>query len=384
MLMSRVPSFYKLPMGKRIERVKKICNLDDDDLKLLGDLGSLEGLGTGENVIGCYEKHLKIATNFLINRVDRLVPMVTEEPSVVAAASHGAKLARYYGGFRAYPLNEPRMIAQIQLTEFKDLENSMERIIENKKCVLDEVNRKYRKKHGHCKATDLEVRSVKTYRGKMIVNHLVADVENSMGANAVNEMAEIAAPYLERLAKGKAYLRIVSNLADKSLFRAEMVIPKKILKKNGWSGDEVAEGILNADALACDDVYSAATRNKGILNGACAVAEATGNDYRALEAGAHAYACITDCYKPLSRWFEEGDYLRGKLEMPITVGIVGGSISYPKSKLSLKILGVGSSKELGEVIVSVGLANNLAALRELVTEGIQKGHMEIHRETYKN
>jgi len=384
MLMSRVPSFYKLPMERRIGKIKKICNLDDSDLKLLGRLGSLEDFGTGENVIGCYEKPLKIATNFLINRADYIVPMVTEEPSVVAAASNGAKLARYHGGFMAYPVNEPRMIAQVQLTEIKDLERSMERIIENKDYILDVTNKEYRKKHEHCKAVDLEVREVKTPRGKMIINHLIIDAENSMGANASNGMAEIAAPYLEKIANAKSSLRIVSNLADKSLFRAEAKIPKAVLKKDGWSGEEVAEGILNADALACNDIYSAATRNKGILNGACAVVEATGNDYRAQEAGAHAYACITGCYKPLSRWFEEGDYLRGKLEMPITVGVVGGSVSYPKSKLSLKILGVGSSKELGEVIASVGLANNLAALRELVTEGIQRGHMEIHRETYKN
>jgi hydroxymethylglutaryl-CoA reductase len=309
--------------------------------------------------------------------------MVTEEPSVVAAASHGAKLVRYFGGFLSYPVNEPRMIAQVQLTEIKDLERSMERIIENKNYILDTVNKEYRKRHDHCKAVDLEVREVKTPRGKMIISHLIIDVENSMGANASNGIAEIAAPYLEKTANAKASLRIVSNLADKSLFRAEAKIPKKVLKKDRWSGEKVAEGILNADALACSDIYSAATRNKGILNGACAVAEATGNDYRALEAGAHAYASI-DGYKPLSRWFEEGDYLRGKLEMPITVGVVGGSVSYPKSKLSLKILGVESSKELGEVIASVGLANNLAVLRELVTEGIQRGHMEIHRETYKN
>jgi hydroxymethylglutaryl-CoA reductase len=383
MLMSRVPSFYKLPMERRIGKIKKICNLDGSDLKLLGRLGSLEDFGTGENVIGCYEKPLRIATNFLINRADYIIPMVTEEPSVVAAASNGAKLARYHGGFMAYPVSEPRMIAQVQLTEIKDLERSMERIIENKGYILDATTKEYRKKHEHCKVVDLEVREVKTPRGKMILNHLIVDTENSMGANAVNEMAEIAAPYLEKLANAKASLRIVSNLADKSLFRTEAKIPKAVLKKDGWSGEEVAEGILDADALACNDIYSATTRNKGILNVVCAVAEATGNDYRALEAGAHAYASIGG-YKPLSRWFEEGDYLIGKLEMPITVGTVGGSTAYPKSKLSLKILGVGSSKELGEVIASVGLANNLAALRELVTEGIQRGHMEIHRETYKN
>lgn len=383
MLMSRIPDFYKLPMEKRIRKIKKMCNLDDSDVELLGSLGSLENLGTGENLVGCYEKPLRIATNFLINRADYIVPMVTEEPSVVAAASNGAKLARYFGGFLSYPVNEPRMIAQIQLTKIKDVEKSMERIIDNKDYVLDATNREYRKRHKHCKAVDLEVREVKTPRGEMIVNHLIVDVEDSMGANAVNDMAEIAAPYLERISKGKSCLRIVSNLADRSLFMAEAKIPKNILKKNGWSGEEVAQGILDADALACNDIYSATTRNKGILNGACAVAEATGNDYRALEAGAHAYASIGG-YKPLSRWSEEGEYIKGKLEMPVTIGIVGGSTSYPKPKLSLKILGVESSRELGGVIASVGLANNLAALRELVTVGIQRGHMEIHRETFKN
>ena len=380
--MSKFPGFYNLPIEERIKKVKEFAGLTNDDLELLRSW-SLEGLSTQENVIGPYVKQLKIAPNFLINEKDYFVPMVIEEPSVVAAASNGARMARYGGGFKAYAVTEPRMISQIQITKIKDIEKAKEGIIKNKEYLLDVTNRKYREGHKHCKATDIEVRDFDTSMGKMIVTHLIADVENSMGANAVNEMAEIAAPYLEQLTKGKVYLRIVSNFADKSLFRAETKIPKKFLEKDKWSGEDVAEGILYADALACVDIYSAVTRNKGILNGVCAVAEATGNDYRALEAGAHAYACRTSNYQPLIRWFDEGDNLVGKLEMPITVGTVGGTVSSPKAKLSLKILGIESSEELGEVMTSVGLSNNLAALRDMVTKGIREGHMKIQRETFR-
>ena len=375
---SRLPGFYKLPVIERVKMVKDFADLTEEEVSLLLNTGSLPlSLADKmiENVIGVFHLPFAVATNFLINNKDYLVPMVIEEPSVVAAASNAAKMVRSGGGFKA-STTPPVMIGQIQLTKVKDVEEAKKQILAEKDKILEIANEKdpiLVKLGGGAK--DLEVRVIDTFKGPMIVVHLLVDVRDAMGANAVNTMAEAVAPYIERITGGKVYLRIVSNLAVKRLARAECIVPKEVL-----GGEEVVEGIMYAYAFAKSDPYRAATHNKGIMNGVIAVALATGNDTRALEAGAHAYAAITGRYLPLSTWevTEKGD-LKGFLEMPMAVGIVGGATrSNPLAKLAIKILGVKTASELAQVMVSVGLANNLAALKALATEGIQRGHMKLH------
>ena len=375
---SRLPGFYKLPIIERVKVVKDFANLTEEEVSLLLNTGSLPlSLADKmiENVIGVFHLPFAVATNFLINGKDYLVPMVIEEPSVVAAASNAAKMVRSGGGFKA-STTPPVMIGQIQLTKVKDIEEAKKQILAEKDKILEIANEKdpiLVKLGGGAK--DLEVRVIDTFKGPMIIVHLLVDVRDAMGANAVNTMAEAVAPYIEKITGGKVYLRIVSNLAVKRLARAECIVPKEVL-----GGEEVVEGIMYAYAFAKSDPYRAATHNKGIMNGVIAVALATGNDTRALEAGAHAYASITGRYLPLSTWevTEKGD-LKGFLEMPMAVGIVGGATrSNPLAKLAIKILGVKTASELAQVMVSVGLANNLAALKALATEGIQRGHMKLH------
>ena len=375
---SRLPGFYKLPIIERVKVVKDFANLTEEEVSLLLNTGSLPlNLADKmiENVIGVFHLPFAVATNFLINGKDYLVPMVIEEPSVVAAASNAAKMVRSGGGFKA-STTPPVMIGQIQLTKVKDIEEAKKQILAEKDKILEIANEKdpiLVKLGGGAK--DLEVRVIDTFKGPMIIVHLLVDVRDAMGANAVNTMAEAVAPYIEKITGGKVYLRIVSNLAVKRLARAECIVPKEVL-----GGEEVVEGIMYAYAFAKSDPYRAATHNKGIMNGVIAVALATGNDTRALEAGAHAYASITGRYLPLSTWevTEKGD-LKGFLEMPMAVGIVGGATrSNPLAKLAIKILGVKTASELAQVMVSVGLANNLAALKALATEGIQRGHMKLH------
>jgi len=375
---SRLPGFYKLPIIERLKILKELAELTDEEVGLLLNTGSLPiDLADRmiENVIGVFHLPFAIATNFLINEKDYLVPMVIEEPSVVAAASNAAKMVRQGGGFKA-STTPPIMIGQIQLVGVKDLEEAKETIIGEKDKILEIANEKdplLVKLGGGAK--DLEVRTINSIKGSMLIVHLLVDVRDAMGANIVNTMAEAVAPYIEKITGGRVYLRIVSNLAVKRLARAECIVPKEVL-----GGEEVVDAILYAYAFATADPYRAATHNKGIMNGVIAVALATGNDTRALEAGAHAYAALSGKYLPLSTWekTKEGN-LKGCLEMPIAVGIVGGATrSNPLAKVALKILGVKTANELAEVMVSVGLANNLAALKALATEGIQKGHMKLH------
>ncbi len=375
---SRLPGFYKLPIIERLKILKELAELTDEEVGLLLNTGSLPiDLADRmiENVIGVFHLPFAIATNFLINEKDYLVPMVIEEPSVVAAASNAAKMVRQGGGFKA-STTPPIMIGQIQLVGVKDLEEAKETIIGEKDKILEIANEKdplLVKLGGGAK--DLEVRTINSIKGSMLIVHLLVDVRDAMGANIVNTMAEAVAPYIEKITGGRVYLRIVSNLAVKRLARAECIVPKEVL-----GGEEVVDAILYAYAFAAADPYRAATHNKGIMNGVIAVALATGNDTRALEAGAHAYAALSGKYLPLSTWekTKEGN-LKGCLEMPIAVGIVGGATrSNPLAKVALKILGVKTANELAEVMVSVGLANNLAALKALATEGIQKGHMKLH------
>jgi hydroxymethylglutaryl-CoA reductase len=375
---SRIPGFYKLPVEERVKIVKEFAGLTDEEASLLMKAGNLDISVADrmiENVIGTWPLPLGIATNFLINGRDYLIPMAIEEPSVVAAASNAAKMAREGGGFFASS-TDPIMISQIQLVKVKDAEEARNAILVEKQRILEIANERdpvlVRLGGG---ARDLEVRIIDTIMGKMVITHLIVDVRDAMGANVVNTMAEAVAPFIERITGGRVYLRILSNLADRRLASA-----RAVWKKEEIGGDEVVEGILYAYAFAEADPYRAATHNKGIMNGIIAVARATGQDTRAIEAGAHSYAARNGRYTSLSRFWrnEDGD-LEGFLEMPLAVGIVGGVANvHPIARIALKILGVKSARELSEVMVAVGLAQNFAALRALATEGIQAGHMKLH------
>ena len=375
---SRIPNFYKLTPDKRLKIIKEFASLTEEEIKILKDTGALD-LGTAnmmiENVIGVAHLPIGIATNFLINNKDYLVPMAIEEPSVVAAASHGAKMTREGGGIFAES-TESIMIGQIQVVDVKDPYKAKSEILNAKEDILMTANKQdpvLISLGGG--ARDLDVRIIETIKGQMLIVHLYVDVKDAMGANIVNTMAESIAPVISRITGGKVYLRIVTNLADKRLVRARTIVPKKAV-----GGEEVVDGIVYAYAFAAADPYRAATHNKGIMNGIDAVAIATGQDWRAIEAGAHAYAARFGKYMPLSTWDknEKGD-LVGTIELPLAVGIVGGTIrTNPIAKICLKILGVKNARELAEVMAAVGLTQNLAALRALVTEGIQRGHMKLH------
>ena len=375
---SAISGFYKLSIDERLKVVKEFANLTDEEISMLKASSSLSlelADRMIENVIGVFPMPMGIAVNFLINRKDYLIPMVIEEPSVVAAASYGAKMTRSKGGIFTSS-TEPIMIGQIQAVKIKDPYRARMAIIEAKDEILKKANEQdpmLVSVGGGAK--DLRVKVIDTIRGPMVITELLVDCRDAMGANAVNTMCEAVAPLIERITGGKVFLRIVSNLATERLARAWTIVDK-----NAVGGDEVVDGIIEAYAFAAADPYRAATHNKGILNGVIAVALATCNDHRAIEAGAHAYAARTGRYLPLSVWEknEEGD-LVGSIEMPMAVGIIGGATKvHPIAKIALKILGVKSARELAEVMAAVGLAQNLAALRALAHEGIQRGHMSLH------
>ncbi|MFQ6105743.1 MAG: hydroxymethylglutaryl-CoA reductase, degradative, partial [Candidatus Hydrothermarchaeaceae archaeon] len=372
---SRISGFYKLTPEERMEIVKEFADLSDEEAEAIQSTGALSTAKADkmiENVIGTVEIPLGIATNFKINGRDYLIPMATEEPSVVAAASNAARIARVRGGFRATS-TEPGMIGQIQVTNLKNAAKAGRKILANKKKILELANKQDAilvKLGGGAK--DLEARLINTQAGKMLILHLIIDCRDAMGATVVNTMTEAVAPLVEELTEGRVYLRIVSNLAVYRLARASAVFDKKAV-----GGSEVVDGILRAHAFAAADKYRCTTHNKGIMNGVTAVALATGNDTRAVEAGAHAYASISGNYQPLTKYRKNrrGD-LAGEIEFPVAVGIVGGNTSVnPVARASLKIIGAKSAGELGEVMASVGLAQNFAALRALASEGIQRGHM---------
>jgi hydroxymethylglutaryl-CoA reductase len=373
---SNIPGFYKLSMEKRREILKKFANLTEEELDLIRNMGALgEHLADHmiENVVSVMEVPMGIAVNFLINDRDYLIPMAIEEPSVVAAASNAAKMARVKGGFKAIA-TDPIMIGQIEVSGMPDPFGAKFRILENKKKLLEIANQQdpiLVKLGGGAK--DIEVR-ILDEKEPMIVVHILVDVRDAMGANAVNTMAEALAPYIAELSKGKVRLRILSNLATYRLARAYAVFDKDAI-----GGPDVVDGILEAYKFAMLDPYRATTHNKGIMNGIDAVLIATSNDWRAIEAGAHAYAAMNG-YKSLTKWEknEDGD-LVGYIELPMAVGIVGGATStHPKAKIARKILNVSSAQEFAGVLAAVGLAQNFAAIRALATEGIQRGHMELH------
>jgi hydroxymethylglutaryl-CoA reductase len=380
---SRIPGFHKKTVKERQALLRESVPLDETDLRNLEsgglDLSIAERMI--ENAVGVYSLPLGIATNFRINQRDVLVPMVIEEPSVVAGASYAARLAREGGGFTA-ETDPPEMIGQIQLMDVPDLDAGERALLEHRAEILTEAGRAdpaLAKAGGGPR--EISVRRIASSpAGSFLVVHLIIDARDAMGANAVNTACERIAPLIEKLSGGRAALRILSNLADRRLARARCAIPVESLAFDAWNGDRVRDGILEAYAFAAADPYRAATHNKGIMNGVDAVAIATGNDWRAGEAGAHAYAARGGSYTSLSRWERDAaGNLAGYLEMPMAAGIIGGTTRvHPLAQTALKILGVHSARELAEVIVSVGLAQNLAALRALATEGIQRGHMRLH------
>lgn len=373
---SRIPGFYKLPPEERLKVIVKMTGLSGDDVALLtAGLGVEQADRMVENVIGTFQVPLGIATNFIIDGRELAIPMATEEPSVIAAASNGARMAREGGGFVTSSTG-PIMRAQIQATGIADPFAARQEILTHKDeltRVANALDPMLVKFGGGVK--DIEVYVIDSRVGPMVVTHLIVDCRDAMGANAVNTMAEALAPRIERITGGRVYLRIISNLADLRLSRA-----KAVFKAEGIGGKEVVEGIIQAAALAEVDPYRAATHNKGIMNGATAVVMATGNDTRAVEAGAHSFASKSGMYKSLTRYEKnkEGD-LVGTIEMPVAVGLVGGATRvHPVAKTAVKILGVKSADELSRIIASVGLAQNFAALRALASEGIQRGHMTLH------
>jgi hydroxymethylglutaryl-CoA reductase len=376
--LSQISGFYKLSPKERIRLVKDFAGLTDDEVNLLESTGSLDmSLANRmiENVIGAFPIPLGIAVNFLINKRDYLIPMAIEEPSVVAAASYSAKMARDGGGFFTSSTG-PVMIGQIQTVRIKDPYGAKMVILAAKDEILKKANEQdpmLVSVGGGAK--DLDVKVISASTGPMVITELHVDCRDIMGANAVNTMAEAVAPLIERITHGRVYLRIISNLATKRLARAWTTVPKKSL-----GGQEVVDGIVEAYAFAAADPYRAATHNKGILNGIIGAVVATCNDHRAVEAGAHAYAVRNGHYAPLSTWEknENGD-LVGAIELPMAVGVVGGLTRvHPIAKIALKILGVKTASEFSEVLAAVGLAQNLGALRALAHEGIQKGHMSLH------
>ncbi len=383
---SRIPGFYKMPVEERRKLISKKFNLSKEHEAQLFSNQAL-GIDTAdkmiENVIATFPLPFGLGLNFLINNKDYVIPMVLEEPSVVASASYIAKIVRDAGGFKT-SATERIMIGQIQVVGCDDFSAAEKSVLSQKEALVRQANEAYpslQKRGGG--AVDLDVRMLNESESKysqMLVIHLYVNTCDAMGANIINTMVEALAPTVEAITRGKVYLRILSNYADRSMAKAKCEIPVDLLETDGFSGEEVRDGVIHAYEFAASDPYRAVTHNKGIMNGIDPVIIATGNDWRAVEAGAHAYAARTGVYSSMSKWSqnEQGD-LVGELELPMSLGIVGGaSRVHPMAKLSFELLGVESAKELAQVVVAVGLAQNLGALRALATEGIQRGHMSLH------
>jgi len=375
---SVISGFYKLSPKERLAIIKDLAGLTEDEVRLLENTGSLP-LDVAdhmvENFIGVFPEPLGIGVNFQINGKDYLIPMATEEPSVIAAASYAAKMVRDGGGFHTSS-TAPVMIGQIQVVKIKDAKTAQKQILDAKVDLLKKANDQDPVLNSFGGgAKDLDAKIIDTTMGQMLIVELYVDCRDAMGANAVNTMAEAIAPLIEQLTGGHVYLRIISNLATKRLAKAWCTVPKEVL-----GGEAVVDGIAYASAFAAADPYRAATHNKGALNGIIAVVLATGNDHRAIEAGAHAYAALNGHYTSISNWTKNanGD-LEGTIELPMAVGLIGGAVkTHPIARIAMKILNVKSANEFAEVIAAVGLAQNLGALRALSNEGIQRGHMSLH------
>ncbi len=384
MTTSRIAGFYNLPLDERAAKLTEAAGLSPEELAAFRSPNGLtddQADHMVENAVGTFGLPLGIGLNFVVNGREVLAPMAIEEPSVIAGASFMAKLARAGGGFLA-STTPPEMIGQMQVLGVADLMKASMSLLEHKAKLIaeaDSIDPILKKLGGG--ARDLEVRLIEDSPiGPFLVVHLIYDVRDAMGANAVNTACEKLAPRVEALTGGRVHLKILSNLADRRLAKVNCTIPVKELAFDNFSGESVRDGIIEAWAFAAADPYRAATHNKGIMNGVDAVVIATGNDWRAVEAGAHAYAARNGQYTSLSTWGKDAEgNLTGELEMPMAVGIVGGATKvHPTAKAALKLTGVRTAAELAEIIVSVGLAQNLAALRALATEGIQRGHMSLH------
>jgi hydroxymethylglutaryl-CoA reductase len=379
MTTSRIPGFHRLSREARVDLLARASGLTESECRALArnevlDLETADAMI--ENAVGVFGLPLGIATNFLVNGRDVLVPMVTEEPSVVAAASNAARLVRAAGGFRA-EADEPRMIGQIQLIDVPDIRVAVGALRGETGRLLDfarQLQPRMVARGGGAREIEVDVAA----DGSIAV-HVIADVGDAMGANAINTLMEGLAPEVAAISGGTVNLRILSNLSDRRLARAAAVIPFEHLAIDGMAGDVVARRIESATNFASASPHRAATHNKGVMNGIDAVAIATGNDWRAIEAGAHAYAARSGQYGPLAVWKVEGDALRGTLELPLAVGTVGDRIRInPRAQLALRVLAVAGARDLAMIMAAVGLGQNFAALRALATEGIQRGHMELH------
>lgn len=381
---SRIPGFYDWPLAERAAHISLWAHLDADEREVLGGMMGL-GLSRAdrmiENVIGVFALPLGIGLNFCINGRDYVIPMVIEEPSVVAGVSYAARLLRDGGGITATS-SQPVMIGQVQVLDVGDPSVAEAAVLAQKSEILalaDELDPVMVELGGG--ARDVRVRHLHgTPVGSMMIVELLYDCRDAMGANTVNTACERLAPLIEQLTGGRVNVRILSNLADQRLAVATGRVPAELLATDEIPGPVAIERIVEACAFAVADPYRAATHNKGIMNGVDAVVLATGNDWRAVEAGAHAYAARDGRYSSLSEWWQDKDGdLRGRLELPLAVGTVGGATRvHPGARVALKILGVGTARELAEVMAAVGLAQNLAAIRALATIGIQAGHMRLH------
>jgi len=375
---SEIQGFYRLSVEERLKLVQKLTGITEEEARSLGNTGGLPVETADrmiENVVGGITIPLGIAVNFLINGKDYLVPMALEEPSVVAAASNAAKMARTKGGFKVTNTG-PVMIGQIQVVSVPDPNGAKMQLLNRKEAILTKANEQdplLVSLGGGAK--DLNVKVVSSIKGPMVIAELIVNTGDAMGANAVNTMAEAVAPMIEQFTGGRVLLRIISNLADRRLVRASATFDKEAI-----GGEEVIDGIVYAYAFAKADPYRCATHNKGIMNGVVAVGIACGQDIRALEAGAHSFAAKLGSYRPLTTWEKNasGD-LVGTLEMPMAVGLVGGASKvHPSARAAIRVMGVKTAIELAEVMGAVGLAQNFAALRALASEGIQRGHMKLH------
>lgn len=381
---SRLENLRNLEPHERLAKVVLASGLDVADQQNLAGADALDintANGMIENVIGKFELPLGVATNFIVNGKEYLIPMAVEEPSVVAAASYMAKIARNCGGFEA-SCTQPIMRAQVQILGIKDPYGARLKLLAAADEIIALANSKDKVLiglGGGCQHIEVHIFE-DTPIGSMVVLHLLVNVCDAMGANTVNTMAEMTAPLLEEISGGKVRLRILSNLADKRLVRCRVRVSPQALTTKTLVGAEVAQGIVEACALAIIDPYRAATHNKGIMNGIDPVVLATGNDWRAVEAGAHAWAARDGRYTSLSRWeIDQDGYLVGSIEMPMALGIIGGATkTHPAAQAALKLMNIQSAQELAQVTIAVGLAQNMAALRALATEGIQKGHMALH------
>ncbi|MGB7757841.1 MAG: hydroxymethylglutaryl-CoA reductase, degradative [Salinisphaera sp.] len=383
---SRIPQFYKFSVADRLRALLEREVISETEYDMLVDGTHLLDADKAdrliENVIGAFGLPMGLGLNFQINERDYLVPMVVEEPSIIAAVSSAAKLVRRAGGFVSRA-ERPMLIGQIQVVNVPHAAHAKQAILQSKEEILNLANSLHPNmvaRGGGARDVEVLTHGATAGHGEMLVVHLIVDTRDAMGANLVNTMCEGAAPLIEKISGGEVFLRILSNLTDRALVRAKAVIPPSLLEAGDYSGAEVRDGIILANEFAEMDPYRATTHNKGIMNGIDAVAIATGNDWRAIEAAAHAYAARTGRYRSLTRWYKDNDgNLVGELELPLKVGTVGGQVESNQAvKIAHRVLGIESASELAEIMCAVGLAQNFAAIKALSTHGIQRGHMTLH------